>query len=429
MAGSAATPTVNDAAFLNDETKYTVTLTSDAQAAWVFVWSAKLVLNGYTLSVGGDLSNPSSGIFGAYSSGKSPEIDISNSKLVITTPTSAMRNPLQLTDPGLTFTSTNSSIEINVNRIGTSGANIISAGSLAFNDVIINIGPSDTRQGRINITGSPTFRSLIIQSKNSAAHTVNFDSGATITTNKLVAIGSSSSNKLTVKPLSGSSTIALSSGGSSYGQFVDMQASASGAGVPKYIGVNSTQSSGMGWLLQDPPKISTLVDHFDTLNTATWSTVTGGTGNVSVSGGKLNMSWFGGSSSSVDITTKDTYDLINETAYIKVDSNALGLWLTVWPVYQGSDTSIWAATEVTFDERFYRISATSAGVVTIDKYDGSWTNLTTETVSPEQLRSVRLDISGSRNMSDGEMVIDSVGVGPYLAPSNPGAFLQFFGGL
>ena len=110
----------------------------------------------------------------------------------------------------------------------------------------------------LNLTGSPTFRSLTIQSKNSAAHTVDFQGDVTIG-GKFVAIGSSASNKLTLTE-STARLILFKSGSTSYGQFVYADIEAQSAEVmnaappiPAYIGSNSTTSTS-GWILQNPPR-------------------------------------------------------------------------------------------------------------------------------------------------------------------------------
>lgn len=123
----------------------------------------------------------------------------------------------------------------------------------------------------------------MIQSKNSAAHTVQFNNGASINVDKFVAVGSSSSNRLTLKYTTEYSTpvsFNISTNGSSYGQYVTINGlSANGSPtVPHYIGSNSNvvySAGSRSWLLQDPPKISTLVDHLTTApgSNTNWSTL------------------------------------------------------------------------------------------------------------------------------------------------------------
>ena len=258
-AGSAATPTASDDVYLSPN--LVVTLTADAECNSILLAAPPMSPYGYIKLNGNDLH-----VFGNATTECTIDGD----------------GTLTVDGNYTAHSDTNKFPSLIV--LNTSGNRTFTTSNRAFNDVRINM--SGTNEA-LNITGSPIFRSLVIQSNNSAAHTVNFGSGATVTTNKFVAIGSSSSNKLIVKPSAGSSTIALSSGGSTYGQFVDMQVSASGSGVPKYIGANSTQSSGMGWLLQDPPKISTLVDPLTTAPTSNtnWSVVQDGSGITQVTNG------------------------------------------------------------------------------------------------------------------------------------------------
>lgn len=121
-------------------------------------------------------------------------------------------------------------------------------------DVTYLMGDGGSGSATVSVQGNISPRSLTIQSNNSSAHTVSLAASSTITTSILSATGASSSNRLTIQPASGSATISFASGGSSSGQFCNMKVSAGGdSGVPKYIGSNSIQDSGMGWLLQDPP--------------------------------------------------------------------------------------------------------------------------------------------------------------------------------
>lgn len=147
-----------------------------------------------------------------------------------------------------------------------------------FRDVIINIGNPSNASHRLDISGSPTFRSLIIQSKNSAAHTVNFDDSneTGIMAEKLIVIGSSSSNKLTLHD-STQGLAWLYTGkadgtqeGTSYGKYVNMDIQTSWIvdrdNWKPYIGSTSTQGAYADntWLTQNPPKADTLVDPLTT---------------------------------------------------------------------------------------------------------------------------------------------------------------------
>lgn len=313
-AGSAAAPTTSDTVFIADN--FTLTLDDNRQIVALIHTNGRLNLSSYKLTTTGRYFGP-----GFQSTGTNARtLDFGSGELLITNnsgSTNFYETEIVLSGSNLTVIPGTSRVTLDVVGGNSTYPNDLGLNDFTFNDVFLNLGVGGSISTTVNITGSPTFRSLTIQSKNSAAHTVNFDSGATITTNKFVAIGSSSSNKLTIKPSSGSSTIALSSGGSSYGQFVDMQVSASGAGVPKYLGANSTQSSGMGWLLQNPPKISTLVDPLTTTpgSNTNW-TVTGTMSQVTTGyeGGGYELTE--GSS----LTTTDTFDFRNDSFIFEVDS-------------------------------------------------------------------------------------------------------------
>lgn len=314
-AGGAGVPTINNTVYI--DANFTVTLDTDIVVDYISQTNGTLTCGPY---------NVTANYYGDGNSSSAKTLNMGSGTWTLTNGVA-----------GVVFGKNNANTTVNaqsslliLNIFGGQfwaypiGANPLGAG-FTLNDVIFNIGT--TAGGtNIGILGSPTFRSLIIQSKNSAAHTVNLGASATITTDKLVAIGSSSSNKLTIKPSSGSSTIAFNPGGSSYGQFVDMQASASGAGVPKYIGVNSTQSSGMGWLLQDPPKISTLVDPLTTApgSNSNWSLPTLSGGNttptlvgVGKDGGGYKFNSGGGYWSLLRST--DTYDLVDSSVIFEVN--------------------------------------------------------------------------------------------------------------
>lgn len=201
VAGSAATPTVNDDVYI--AANFTVTLTADASCRKIFHTNGTINLNSYKLSLQFDLQS-----FGSISR----TINLGSGTLEL------LHGGLYLLDSNLTFNAGTSLVIFNM--VDGGFTNDFETSNKTFNDVVINMGQGDNYSYQLDITGSPTFRSLIIQSRNSAAHTVNFDSGATITTNKFVAIGSSESNRLS---LTGSNTsIELDESSTSYGQNVSI---------------------------------------------------------------------------------------------------------------------------------------------------------------------------------------------------------------
>lgn len=198
-------------------------------------------------------------------------------------------------------------------------------GSRTLNDVRINLGLGSSDSCVSNITGSPTFRLLDIRSANSAAHTVNFDIdasvGNTASVSKLVAIGSSSGSKLTlagkVGGTAGYSILSFSQYATSYGSNVNLTnldtVTQGPNSIPYYIGSTSTKdSNSSSWLLQNPPKISTLIDPLTTSpgSNSNWAAhPTYGTlptlTNTGYDGGGYNFDASGGKG----IISTDTFDL------------------------------------------------------------------------------------------------------------------------
>lgn len=250
VAGSAATPTVSDSVHI--ESNFSVTLTSNAvcEAITMFGTGAVLNLNGYRL----DTHKTASFLQGTLSlSGGT----ITFSRI----PASTFAVDFSA-EYGFSVIDTEGSL-IRLNA-GGSGYSTFNTGGFTFADCEISIDDSSS----VNITGSPTFRLLDIRSANSAAHTVNFDDDVYVS--KLIAIGSSSGNKLTINNDNSKCFVfGESNTATTYGQFVNMAMQAvsnifyDDPVNPTYIGSNSITNT-TGWLLQDPPKISTLVDPLTT---------------------------------------------------------------------------------------------------------------------------------------------------------------------
>lgn len=394
-AGSAATPTSADDVILSNATGgYIVTLTADAECKSISQTGVSFkpqsaVLNGYKLHVYGNVT--------IYGSGGDAFVDAANGTLEIDG-TAELQ--------GVTNKNT-STIILNVNSTRT-----FPTYNGTFSDVIINMsGTSET----LNITGSPTFRSLIIQSKNSAAHTVDFDDWSFVGVDKFIAIGSSSSNKLTIKAQSEESEIGFYEGYSSYGQFVNIVGVSAtvevGVNNTSYIGSNSTVSGDYGtWLLQDPPKISTLVDPLTTApgSNANW-TVTGTVTQVTTGLGGGGYNLINGV-----LTTTDTFDVVDN--YLVVETNAVSGSLKLGAV---------GYTKWLSPNMFYRLRVTSAGVYTIDESaDGiAWSNAYTTTVDSLLYRSLRPSFTGNDFMGSSN-VLGSVGMLPAAPPA--GNMLMMF---
>lgn len=291
-------------------------------------------------------------------------------------------------------------------------------------DFIVRLGANNASSTTMGISGSPTFRTLDIRSANSAAHTVKFDTSANITADKFIAIGSNSSNRLSLNDGS-FTTLKMTSGGSSYGNYVNingLSASSALSQTQMYIGSNSVDTYSAGsnpWLLSNPPKISTLTDTFDTFDTSKWSKFTYRSGYVNIDSGKLKAGWEYTADSFFYFKSNGTYDLTSDTTYVKVDSlTGSQMYLTIGPVTQTGEVSsqLSATISETATTEYYRIKSTvSAGVanLVVERGDGaSWTNVLSKSIDENQLKAVRLGVSGTRNLSDAEIVIDSIGTGP-----------------
>lgn len=292
VAGSASTPTASDSVLINSGhggTNYSLSLTSDVEASQVIIYRGSLSFNNYSLTTSRFVSNES---FGGTRT-----IDFGSGKLKVHSPDGAFSFDLMTDGHNTTLIPGSSLIEIMIESLAAQKN--VYFGGFTYNDVIISLGDQSGTSESIYVHGSPTFRSLTIQSKNSAAHTVNFDDGANITLDKLVLIGSSPSNRLKItEELDASDSVqfTFSDNATVYGQNINMWAGRSypeNPNVPLYIGSNSISGSGStAWLLQDPPKISTLVDPLTTApgsnpNWAVSGVVTQVTGGHSGGGYKL----------------------------------------------------------------------------------------------------------------------------------------------
>ena len=291
-------------------------------------------------------------------------------------------------------------------------------------DFIVRLGANNASSTTMGISGSPTFRTLDIRSANSQSHTVKFDTSANITADKFIAIGSNGSNRLNLNDGS-FTTLKMTSGGSSSGNYVNingLSASAALSQTQMYIGSNSVDTYSAGsnpWLLSNPPKISTLTDTFDTFDTGKWSKFTYRSGYVNIDSGKLKAGWEYIADSFFYFKSNGTYDLTSDTTYVKVDSlTGSQMYLTIGPVTQTGEVSsqLSATISETATTEYYRIKSTvSAGVanLVVERGDGaSWTNVLSKSIDENQLKAVRLGVSGTRNLSDAEIVIDSIGTGP-----------------
>lgn len=305
-AGSAATPTASDDVYISNNSSFTVTLTADATCNSI---------NQYATTKNGD------------------KINLSNYKLTVN------GNVECYSMQGSTIEGPNGTIEINGNAaewrfIAASGSTVIvnaSAskalwlGSFSYKDFFINLGVGVSTSVTVGISGSPTFRSLIIKSKNSQAHTIVMDWSASLIVDKLVLIGSSSTNRLTIKNTDDTwvSTIAAKNynTSTSYGQFVALEYIDGTSWSKPYIGSNSIATNSFGWLLQDPPKISTLVDPLTTAPVSNPNWTVSGTVtqvNTGYGGGGYNLD---DDDNGTRMVSTNTYDLTGDGLIFQATHN------------------------------------------------------------------------------------------------------------
>lgn len=313
-AGGAGVPTSGDNVYIN--ANFTITLTADATCYFIIHTNGALVTSSYNLTM----------VAGIRSSGSTARtITFGSGTITASQSPPFVAGGMSFTGSNLTFNCGTSLLLIKASGSPSSDFDTMSK---TFNDVRIEMGPSASNISQsLNITGSPTFRLLDIRSANSAAHTVNFNSDfAEIKAEKFVAIGTSSSNRLKFTATSSDPEvpseifIVFPDTGSCYGQFVDIQNTIAGvqsdwSPTPYnlYIGANSVGSSG-NWVLQDPPKISTLVDPLTTApgSNSNWvfsDPVSTGQGSFGIGGGGYIISG--------DAASFDTFDIIDSSVTVE----------------------------------------------------------------------------------------------------------------
>lgn len=208
-----------------------------------------------------------------------------------------------------TINCSNATLILNINSNFTLPTDKMSS----IKNLFINFGTNSSSSFTLTTTSNITATSLIIQSKNSAAHTVLFNNDAIINARKFIAIGSSASNRLLVNQPSGNPAI-IDISNSCYGQFVDMRIDDSGTSdAPLYIGGNSVASGGL-WLTQNPPKISTLVDPLTTAPGSNTNWTVSGTITQETSG--AGGGGYKGSSGASMLST-DTFDLVDSSIILE----------------------------------------------------------------------------------------------------------------
>ena len=243
-ASGASVPTTSDIARLNDSA-LTVTLTADASVGSFAQTAGTIKLSYFTLTLGDGDSAYS--VFISYSGVRT--IDMGSGSIVIN---SRVGSPslFSLSSSNLTLIKGSSTIVLNVKDSGSDYQ--IDTGGTTLNDLVVNLG-SSTNSVKLEILGSPTFRSLIIQSKNSAAHTVNFDAGATVTVNTtFTGLGTSTGNISLLSATSGTA-FNIASSGTTTSDYLTIQDSYA-TGSTWYAGAHSVNTSGnTGWIFTAPP--------------------------------------------------------------------------------------------------------------------------------------------------------------------------------
>lgn len=130
---------------------------------------------------------------------------------------------------------------------------------LQLNDVRFNLG---TNSGSVSLSigGASTYRLLDIRSLNADDHTVNFTPDATITMDKFICIGASTTERIFLGTGDVDGAF-LEINGSCYGENVNIVRVNNTGDAPGYLGTSSVNpNSRDGWILTAPDKISTFVD-------------------------------------------------------------------------------------------------------------------------------------------------------------------------
>lgn len=344
---------------------FTATLSGNVACNAVSHTNGTLNLSSYALNIGG---GPAGHAFLESTGSTARTINLGSGTLIIGQPgqNSTSEQLLELSGTNLTFNAGTSLIVLNALKSGMLNSNRrFTTGSKTFNDVKINLGES-SNSVTLLLSGSSTFRSLIIQSKNSAAHTVVTD-GFTIT--KLIAIGSSPSSPLTIKPdgewLSFITVNAMT--GSIFGEnlAIGSEGDSSEVGVRLnvypdndhdigYIGTSSIVYGGsIGWNLSDPPKISTLVDPLTTAPGSNPNWVASDVSAISLVSTGLDGGGYEIANTSTlrpKLVSSDTYDFID--SWVVVESISSGGYKPNAPVFVNTtelDTdipsSLWGFTD------------------------------------------------------------------------------------
>ena len=329
-AGSAATPTANDDVYI--AANFSVSLTDDAICAQLIHTNGTLSISSNTLEITGRDDGEGDYTPAVFSSSGSTArtINCGSGKIYLHDIRffSGWGATFRLEGTNLTFNAGNSLIQIDC-----AGDNPgLYTLSKTFADVLVNIGIDGNYSNTFAIDGSPTFRTLAIQSKNTAAHTITTTPSATITVARFVVIGSSAANRMLIQPSDypGLTTQILGVD-VSYGKWVNVrqlpvQPLVYGQNV--YIGSTSVNSASIGWLTQDPPSISTLIDPMTTsYSSSSYWTTSGTVSNVTTGarGGGYSLG------SGAALRSKDVYNVLDTEFIVEMKG---GTGQTILPILE-----------------------------------------------------------------------------------------------
>lgn len=425
-AGSASTPTADDYVYIYED--FSVTLTADAICTAFEQQSGGIYLGSHTLTV----------INGSFRSiGAEPRtIGLGSGTLLLDMQWTISR--FILSGANLNFNAGTSRVIFD-NCIGNRTTDTLGK---TFNDVYFNLGIRSSA-AYLNITGSPTFRTLDIRNANSQAHTVGISDGSYIKVGKLILLGHNSSNKLTLYNSDhGEDWLTgfwVSDGGSVYGQNLNIDDislidsvgdfyTESTRNFRPYVGLDSTSSSTV--ILQDPPKVSTLIDDFTEMSDDSeidinWSKEVSGLGDIFLSGSSGVIVFAFGTNGVSRLISKDTYDVTSDYIYVRGlqgQSGRVGIFVP----YQDSPLGPWPPIDGSHD---YRVKFTGTSVIVEILMGGSWVldeehSVPTAYRDPSLWSSVRVGARVSTSNPAQSLSIQSIGIGE--GPASSGNFLAFF---
>lgn len=172
-------------------------------------------------------------------------------------------------------------------------------------------------------------------------------------------------------------------------------------------------------------KLSTLVDEFNGSTISNkWSVTIYKFGSASVSGGNLILTTFGGSDSSVGVSTANSYDINDDTWYFNVTQALNSPYVTISSRYSSSGGLFIELAEAAL----YKVVGVQSGsntTITVYKKDSSWTSVGSTTMTSSQASNVEVSFTVHRDMQEPYLSLASVGVMPQLSVSGT---IMFSGG-